>query len=71
MGRTVLSPDAYGRAAAAWDEEFFKIRVYNESDKERLRAVIEHEIDREGETRKDRIATINSRIQTVEERDDE
>jgi len=70
MGRH-LSPESYGRAAAGWNEEFFKIRVFNESDKERLRAAIEHEVDREGETRKDRIATINSRIQTVEERDDE
>jgi len=71
MGRTTLSPESYGKAAAAWNAEFFKIRIYNESDPERLKAVIEHEVDRQSETRKDRIAAVNQRLQTLSERGDE
>jgi len=69
MGRRTLSPTSFGRAAAAWDEEFFKIRVFNAGDPARLRAAIEHEAEREGETRKDRIAAINKRLATLEDAD--
>jgi len=66
MGRRHLQPETYGRAATDWDEQFFKIRVYNESDRERLRAVIKHEAERD-DPRRDRIATVNKRIQTLKE----
>jgi len=67
MGRQHLSPKSFGKAAAAWNDEFLRIRVNNETDPERLRAAIEHEIERHGDTRRERIGLLNERLQAIEE----
>lgn len=64
---THLPPDKWGDAAASWPDRFFRIRVSNEDDADRLRAALESEADRRS-PRKDRIARLNERL--ADTRDD-
>jgi hypothetical protein len=45
--------------------EAFQRRVYRCDDSERLTAAIEHEIERHGATRKERIGLLNERKQKL------
>lgn len=62
-----LPPEQWAGAAAAWTDEFFAIRVTQCDDTDRLRAAATHEVERDGETRTDRIARINTRIADLQE----
>lgn len=58
-----LTPESFGRAAGGWNDDFFRFRVGTTDSKEHLRAVIDHEIDRRGETRRWRIGYVNEQLQ--------
>jgi len=64
MSKT-LSAEKFGEAATQWGEQFFRIRATQEDSKERLRAMIEAEIERNGETRTDRIAFVNKMLDNL------
>ena len=66
---THLPPDKWGDAAVSWPERFFRIRVSNESDPDRLRAALEAEAA-QSSPRKDRIARLNERLADLRENDD-
>jgi len=61
-----LEAESFGEAATQWGEQFFRIRATQETDSERLTAMIEAEIERSGETRQDRIAYVNKMLDQVE-----
>jgi len=65
MSKT-LSAEKFGEAATQWGEQFFRIRATQEDSKERLTAMIEAEVERNGETRTDRIAYVNKMLDQVE-----
>lgn len=67
MTRRTLPSEQYARAAAGWNDEFFQIRILDERDPERLRAVIEHEVERNAETRTERIAKVNQQLHRLGE----
>jgi len=61
-----LEAETFGEAATQWGEQFFRIRATQETDPDRLRAMIEAEIQRDGETRTNRIAYVNKMLEQVE-----
>lgn len=62
-----LPPEQWGRMLGGYTDEAFKRKLYKCDDVERLRAAIEHEIERHGDTRQERIAKLNQRIASVRE----
>lgn len=64
MSKT-LKAEQWGQAAAAWGEEFFKIRVLQEKDIDRLREAVKYEA--QNKARQKRIATLNKQIQKRQE----
>jgi len=61
-----LKAEKFGEAATEWGEQFFKIRILQEKSKDRLTACIEAEIERNGETRQERIAAINKQLDKLD-----
>lgn len=57
--------ESYAKAMAAYNAETFKRRVYRCDSAAKLRAVIEHESQREAETRRNRIGLCNKRLQKL------
>lgn len=61
MGRTTLSPENWGKHATDWGDQFFRIRVAQEQQPERLRAALRYEGAR-SDPRKERISALNTRL---------
>jgi hypothetical protein len=64
MSKT-LKAKQWGQAAASWGPEFFKIRVLQENDLDRLREAVKYEAQHKA--RQKRIATLNKQIQKRQE----
>jgi hypothetical protein len=64
MSKT-LKAEQWGKAAAAWGPEFFKIRVLQEKDIDRLREAVKYEAQHKA--RQKRIATLNKQNQKRQE----
>lgn len=56
---------SFAMAMAGYHEQAFKRRVYRCDSAAKLRAVIEHESQREGDTRRERIGLCNKRLQRL------
>jgi len=55
-----LPADQWGEATTSWGIQFFKIRVIQEQDEDRLRAAVKAEA--EGKARRKRIAILNKQL---------
>jgi hypothetical protein len=65
MSTPQLPPWSWGRATAAYNAEWFERRIRRCDSIEHLRAAVKREADRH-ETRPDRVARINQRIQELQ-----
>ena len=57
----------WGKLMAGLNDETFKRRLAGQDDPERIRAALKHEDERPYETRPERIAALNKRLQDVAE----
>ena len=64
MSKT-LKAEQWGQAAASWGMQFFKIRVLQEQNLDRLREAVKYEAQHKA--RQKRIATLNKQIQKRQE----